>query len=85
MIKPLLFTYLGMVIIVIVMDFRHLKQAAAVNRWLSYGLIGIGTGLWLYVTHLSKTFLWRYGLAISSSAFYRYRRWGLGWCEVQIE
>ncbi|MGO4733023.1 hypothetical protein [Paenibacillus sp. 2KB_22] len=56
MIKPLLFTYLGMVIIVIVMDFRHLKQAAAINRWLSYGLIALGTGLWLYVTHLSKTF-----------------------------
>lgn len=57
MIKPLLFTYLGMVIIVIVMDFRHLKQAAVINRWLSYGLIALGLGIWLYITHLSKTFL----------------------------
>ncbi|NMI04054.1 hypothetical protein HF638_08690 [Paenibacillus sp. SZ31] len=56
MIKPLLFTYLGMVIIVIVMDFRHLKQAAVINRWLSYGLIALGLGIWLYITHLSKTF-----------------------------
>ncbi|WP_440113864.1 hypothetical protein [Paenibacillus sp. QZ-Y1] len=56
MIKPLLFTFLGMVIAVIIMDFRHLKQAAAINRWLSYGIIALGTALWFYVTHLSKTF-----------------------------
>ncbi|MBT2286773.1 hypothetical protein J7E78_24930 [Paenibacillus polymyxa] len=55
MIKPLLFTYLGMVIVVVLMDFRHLKQTAHINRWLSYGLIALGTGIWLYVTHLSKT------------------------------
>ncbi|MDR6719558.1 hypothetical protein [Paenibacillus sp. 2003] len=55
MIKPLLFTYLAMVIAVILMDFRHLKQAAAINRWLSYSLIAVGTGIWFYVTNLSKT------------------------------
>ncbi|MGQ8875495.1 hypothetical protein [Paenibacillus sp. TSA_86.1] len=55
MIKPLLFTYLAMVIGVLVMDFRHLKQAAPINRWLSYGLIGIGIASWLYVTTLNKT------------------------------
>ncbi|WP_458461409.1 hypothetical protein [Paenibacillus sp.] len=55
MIKPLLFTYLAMAIVVIVMDFRHLKQAAAINRWLSYSLIVLGTGIWFYITHLSKT------------------------------
>ncbi|WP_413406950.1 hypothetical protein [Paenibacillus amylolyticus] len=55
MIKPLLFTYLGMAIVVILMDFRHMKQAAAINRWISYGLIALGTGIWFYVTHLSKT------------------------------
>ncbi|PQP84468.1 hypothetical protein C0Q44_07880 [Paenibacillus sp. PCH8] len=56
MIKPLLFTYLAMAIVVIWMDFRHLKQAAAINRWLSYGIIALGTGIWFYVTQLSKTF-----------------------------
>ncbi|WP_145324609.1 MULTISPECIES: hypothetical protein [Paenibacillus] len=55
MIKPLLFTYLGMAIVVILMDFRHMKQAAAINRWISYGLIALGTVIWFYVTHLSKT------------------------------
>ncbi|EAQ6393014.1 hypothetical protein QP794_08865 [Paenibacillus sp. UMB7766-LJ446] len=55
MIKPLLFTYLGVVVAVIIMDFKHLKQAAAINRWLSYGLIVISAGIWFYVTHLSKT------------------------------
>ncbi|MDQ0659827.1 MULTISPECIES: hypothetical protein [Paenibacillus] len=55
MIKPLLFTYLGMAIVVILMDFRHMKQAAAINRWISYGLIAVGTVIWFYVTHLSKT------------------------------
>lgn len=55
MIKPLLFTYLGMAIVVILMDFRHMKQAAAINRWISYGLIAMGTVIWFYVTHLSKT------------------------------
>ncbi|MCF7756961.1 hypothetical protein KQ941_21205 [Paenibacillus xylanexedens] len=55
MIKPLLFTYIGMAIVVILMDFRHMKQAAAINRWISYGLIALGTVLWFYVTHLSKT------------------------------
>ncbi|WP_339298398.1 hypothetical protein MKY92_28210 [Paenibacillus sp. FSL R5-0623] len=55
MIKPLLFTYLGMAIVVILMDFRHMKQASAINRWISYGLIALGTGIWFYVTHLSKT------------------------------
>ncbi|MEK4438529.1 MULTISPECIES: hypothetical protein [Paenibacillus] len=56
MIKPLVFTYLAMVIIVIIMDFKHLKQAAAINRWLSYVVIAGSTGIWFYVTHLSKTF-----------------------------
>ncbi|PWW37190.1 MULTISPECIES: hypothetical protein [Paenibacillus] len=56
MIKPLLFTYLGMVIAVIIMDFKHVKQAAAINRWLSYGLIAVSAGIWFYVTTLSKTF-----------------------------
>ncbi|QOS81526.1 hypothetical protein JNUCC31_12140 [Paenibacillus sp. JNUCC31] len=56
MIKPLMFTYLAMVIIVIVMDFKHLRQAAAINRWLSYGLIACSTGIWFHVTYLSKTF-----------------------------
>lgn len=55
MIKPLLYTYLAMAVMVIIMDFRHLKQAAVINRWLSYSLILLGTGIWLYVTHLSKT------------------------------
>ncbi|MEC0125650.1 hypothetical protein [Paenibacillus pabuli] len=55
MIKPLLFTYLAMVVAVIIMDFRHLKQAAAINRWVSYGLIAISAGIWFYVTNLSKT------------------------------
>ncbi|WP_458124417.1 hypothetical protein [Paenibacillus sp. Z3-2] len=55
MIKPLLFTYLGMAIVFILMDFRHMKQAAAINRWISYGLIALGTGIWFYVSHLSKT------------------------------
>lgn len=75
MIKPLLFTYLGMVIVVIVMDFRHLKQAAVINRWISYGLILTGIGIWFYVTHLSKTFLWRYGSVMSSSDYCLYPRW----------
>ena len=57
MIKPLLFTYLAMVVGALIMDFRHLKQAVPINRWLSYGLIAIGIGVWLYVTALStKTF-----------------------------
>ncbi|MFS0859645.1 MULTISPECIES: hypothetical protein [Paenibacillus] len=55
MIKPLLFTYLGMVIAVIIMDFKHVRQAAAINSWLSYGLIAISAGIWFYVTNLSKT------------------------------
>lgn len=55
MIKPLLFTYLAMVIGVLIMDFRHLKQAAPINRWLSYGIIALGIGIWFYVTTLSKT------------------------------
>lgn len=55
MIKPLLYTYLAMVAVVLVMDFRHLKQAAPVNRWLSYGIVGIATGIWFYVTTLNKT------------------------------
>ncbi|UPK43607.1 MULTISPECIES: hypothetical protein [Paenibacillus] len=55
MIKPLLFTYLGMVVVVIFMDFRHLKQAAVINRWLSYGLIAVSAGIWFYVTTLSRT------------------------------
>jgi hypothetical protein len=55
MIKPLLFTYLGMVIAVIIMDFKHVKQAAVINRWLSYVLIAISAGIWFYVTNLSKT------------------------------
>ncbi|MFB8376606.1 hypothetical protein [Paenibacillus taichungensis] len=55
MIKPLLFTYLGMVIAVIIMDFKHVKQAAVINRWLAYGLIAISAGIWFYVTTLSKT------------------------------
>ncbi|MGF9699649.1 hypothetical protein [Paenibacillus sp. MABNR03] len=56
MIKPLMFTYLAMVIAVIVMDFRHLRQGAAINRWLSYGLIACSIGIWIHVTLLSKTF-----------------------------
>ncbi|CAH1196124.1 MULTISPECIES: hypothetical protein [Paenibacillus] len=56
MIKPLLFTYLAMVVAVLFMDFKHLRQAAAVNRWLSYGLIAVTTGIWLYVIQLKKTF-----------------------------
>ncbi|NUU77082.1 hypothetical protein [Paenibacillus xylanilyticus] len=56
MIKPLMFTYLAMVIAVIVMDFRHLRQGAAINRWLSYGLIACSIGIWIHVTYLSKTF-----------------------------
>lgn len=56
MIKPLVYTYLAMVIVVLVMDFRHLKQAAPINRWLSYGLIGVGIAIWVYVTTLNKTF-----------------------------
>ncbi|MBB6019877.1 hypothetical protein HNR77_000938 [Paenibacillus sp. JGP012] len=55
MIKPLLYTYLAMVVVVLVMDFRHLKQAASVNRWLSYGIIVMATGIWFYVTTLKKT------------------------------
>jgi len=56
MIKPLLFTYLAMVIAVVIMDLKHLRQAAAINRWLSYGVIACSIGIWFYVTHLSKTF-----------------------------
>lgn len=56
MIKPLMFTYLAMVIAVVLMDFKHLKQAAAINRWLSYGVIAVSIGIWFQVTHLSKTF-----------------------------
>ncbi|MBU5352721.1 hypothetical protein KQI74_10535 [Paenibacillus barcinonensis] len=55
MIKPLLYTYLAMVVVVLIMDFRHLKQAAPINRWLSYGIIGMSTGIWFYVTTLKKT------------------------------
>jgi len=55
MIKPLLFTYLGMVVIVLIMDFKHLKQAAVINRWLSYGLIAISAGIWFNVSNLGKT------------------------------
>lgn len=56
MIKPLLFTYLFMVVLVLWMDFKHLKQAAAINRWISYSIMGFSTGIFFYVTHLSKTF-----------------------------
>jgi len=44
-----------MVIGVLIMDFRHLKQAAPINRWLSYGIIVLGIGIWFYVTTLNKT------------------------------
>jgi hypothetical protein len=44
-----------MVVVVLIMDFRHLKQAAPINRWLSYGIIGMSTGIWFYVTTLKKT------------------------------
>lgn len=56
MIKPLLFTYLAMVVAVLFMDFKHLRQAAAINRWLSYGLIVVTTGIWVYAIQLKKTF-----------------------------
>ncbi|SEK50515.1 hypothetical protein [Paenibacillus sp. OK003] len=55
MIKQMMLTYLGMVVAVIIMDFKHLKQAAVINRWLSYGVMGLSTVIWFYIIHLNNT------------------------------